>query len=83
MLGTLGAVIMSAVSILASFTTANSQLASLPRMFYGLSRQEQLPKIFGYIHSKFRIPVAGTLTCYALMFVFTIYTVSREAVQIL
>lgn len=73
MMGHIGAVVMSTITILASFTTANSQLAALPRMFYGLARQEQLPKAFGYIHPKYRIPVWGTVTCFVLMFVCTIY----------
>ena len=69
----IGAVVMSTITILASFTTANSQLAALPRMFYGLARQEQLPKVFGYIHPKYRVPIWGTVTCFFLMFVCTIY----------
>ena len=73
MMGQIGAVVMSTITILASFTTANSQLAALPRMFYGLARQEQLPKVFGYIHPKYRVPIWGTVTCFFLMFVCTIY----------
>lgn len=73
MMGTIGAVVMSTITILASFTTANSQLAALPRMFYGLARQGQLPKAFGYVHPKYRVPIYGTLTCFLLMFVCTIY----------
>ena len=73
MMGTIGAVIMSTITILASFTTANSQLAALPRMFYGLARQGQLPKAFGYVHPKYRVPIYGTITCFLLMFVCTIY----------
>ena len=73
MMGTIGAVVMSTITILASFTTANSQLAALPRMFYGLARQDQLPKAFGYVHPKYRVPVLGTITCFVLMFVCTIY----------
>lgn len=73
MMGITGGVVMSVITILASFTTANSQLAALPRMFYGLARQEQLPKIFGYVHPKFRIPIYGTIACFLLMFVCTIY----------
>ncbi len=73
MMGTIGAVIMSTITILASFTTANSQLAALPRMFYGLARQGQLPKAFGYVHPKYRVPIYGTVTCFLLMFVCTIY----------
>ena len=73
MMGTIGAVVMSTITILASFTTANSQLAALPRMFYGLARQGQLPKAFGYVHPKYRVPIYGTITCFLLMFVCTIY----------
>lgn len=73
MMGTIGAVVMSTITILASFTTANSQLAALPRMFYGLARQGQLPKDFGYVHPKYRVPIYGTITCFLLMFVCTIY----------
>ena len=73
MMGTIGAVVMSTITILASFTTANAQLAALPRMFYGLARQGQLPKAFGYVHPKYRVPIYGTITCFLLMFVCTIY----------
>lgn len=73
MMGAIGAVVMSTITILASFTTANSQLAALPRMFYGLARQGQLPKAFGYVHPKYRVPIYGTITCFLLMFVCTIY----------
>ncbi len=73
MLGSIGAIVMSTITILASFTTANSQLAALPRMFYGLARQGQLPKAFGHIHPKYRVPIWGTVTCFLLMFVCTIY----------
>lgn len=69
----IGAGVMSIITILASFTTANSQLAALPRMFYGLARQGQLPEQFGYIHPKYRIPVYGTVGCFILMFICTIY----------
>ena len=73
MMGSFGAAIMGAITILASFTTANSQLAALPRMFYGLARQDQLPKAFGVIHPKYRVPIWGTIICFLLMFVCTIY----------
>lgn len=77
MMGSIGAAIMSTITILASFTTANSQLAALPRMFYGLARQDQLPKAFGYIHPKYRVPIWGTIVCFLLMFVCTIYICSQ------
>lgn len=73
MMGGIGAAVMSTITILASFTTANSQLAALPRMFYGLARQDQLPKAFGYVHPKYRVPIWGTVVCFLLMFVCTIY----------
>lgn len=73
MLGVVGGGVMTLITILASFTTANSQLASLPRMFYGLARQDQLPRFFGYVHPRFRVPFYGTITCFILMFVCTVY----------
>ena len=73
MLGAVGGGVMTLITILASFTTANSQLASLPRMFYGLARQDQLPRFFGYVHPRFRVPFYGTITCFILMFVCTVY----------
>ena len=73
MMGSFGGAVMGAITILASFTTANSQLAALPRMFYGLARQDQLPKCFGVIHPKYRVPIWGTIICFLLMFVCTIY----------
>ena len=42
-------------------------------MFYGLARQDQLPKAFGVIHPKYRVPIWGTIVCFLLMFVCTIY----------
>jgi len=72
-MGSIGAAVMSIITILASFTTANSQLAALPRMFYGLARQGQLPAAFGKVHPKYRVPMWGTMVCFVLMFACTIY----------
>lgn len=67
MMGSIGTAVMSTATILASFTTANSHLAALPRMFYGLARQDQIPKVFGYIYPKYRVPIWGTATCFLLI----------------
>ena len=73
MLGNAGFIIMTLLTILASFTTANSYCAALPRMLYGLSRSNQVPKFFGYINPKTRTPVFGVIFTGIMMMVTIIY----------
>ena len=73
MLGKTGFVMMTMLTILASFTTANSYCAALPRMLYGMSRSNQVPKIFGYINPKTRTPVFGVIFTGIMMMVTIIY----------
>ncbi|SFQ15941.1 amino acid/polyamine/organocation transporter, APC superfamily [Oscillibacter sp. PC13] len=67
MMGTPGYIMMATLTTLASFTTANSYTAGLPRMLYGLSREGLLPKWFGEINPKTRTPVHGILFVGGLM----------------
>lgn len=57
--GEFGKAVMTVLTILASFTTANAYVSSLPRMLYGLAREGLFPKIFARIHPKTRTPVVG------------------------
>ncbi len=61
MLGSAGYVIMTSLTLLASFTTANAYIAALPRMLYGLAREGLVPSCFGRINKKFRTPVYGII----------------------
>lgn len=73
MLGTFGFVVMTVLTILASFTTANSYCAALPRMLYGMARAGEVPGIFGRINPKTRTPVTGVIFTGCLMLVTIIY----------
>lgn len=73
MLGTAGFVIMTLLTIMASFTTANSYCAALPRMLYGMAREGQVPKFFGKINPKTRTPVNGVIFTGLLMMITIIY----------
>ncbi|MGN8644836.1 APC family permease [Gracilibacillus sp. HCP3S3_G5_1] len=76
MLGDFGTTMMILVTILAAASSINSNFAAVPRMFYGLARDGLLPKIFGYLHPKFRTPWISIITVYVLfslpLFIFQI-----------
>lgn len=59
--GATGGLIMTVVTILASFSTGNSYLAAIPRMLYGLANEGLLPKWFGKVSRGSRVPWAGML----------------------
>ena len=69
MLGETGFVMMSILAFLAAFTTANSYMAALPRMMYGLAKDHLVPKIFQYIHPKTKTPIVGIVFTFLLMVV--------------
>ncbi|MER1987870.1 MAG: APC family permease [Solibacillus sp.] len=67
MFGQIGGIIMSLLTMLAAISTINSSFAAVPRMFYGLARQGLLPKVFQYVHPKFRTP------SFSIVFVFLLF----------
>lgn len=73
MLGNVGHVIMAVLTVLASFTTANAYMASLPRMLYGLAREGMVPKFFAKINPKTRTPIYGILFTAFLMLITVVY----------
>lgn len=73
MLGSAGAVIMTLLTILASFTTANAYCAALPRMLYGMAREGLMPKVFQRLNKRFRTPVNGIVFTGLLMLVTMVY----------
>lgn len=72
-LGATGGIVMSALTIMASFTTTNAYLAALPRMLYGMARENQIPKTFGKVHPKYRVPMSGLIATVLLILVTTAY----------
>ena len=73
MLGKPGYIIMTALTVMASFTTANAYMASLPRMLYGLAREGMVPKFLGKINKKTRTPINGILFTAVLMLITVVY----------
>ena len=68
MFGEFGGTLMALLTVLAATSTINASFAAVPRMFYGLARQGLLPKMFKYIHPKFRTP------SYSIIFVFLLFS---------
>ncbi|MEI8217131.1 MAG: APC family permease [Eubacteriales bacterium] len=73
MLGTVGFVTMSLLTVLASLTTANAYAAALPRMLYGMARENLVPRFFSKIHPKYRTPWNGIIFTGLLMFITFLY----------
>lgn len=73
MLGTAGGIIMSSLTVLASFTTTNAYCAGLPRMLYGLAREGAIPAVFGKVHPKYKVPMAGICATVFLILLTTVY----------
>lgn len=73
MFGGVGAVVMTLLTILASFTTANAYCAALPRMLYGMAREGLMPKFFLKLNSRFRTPVNGIIATAILMLLTIVY----------
>jgi amino acid transporter len=80
MLGEPGFAVMSVLTVVAAFTTANAEMAALPRMLYGMAQEDLVPSQFGYIHPRFRTPWVGVLFTAGLMSVTTGYATIRGAV---
>ena len=72
-LGFWGGIIMGGLTICASFTTGNAYCAALPRMLYGMARENLVPKIFAKIHPKYRVPMHGIVFNVFLILLTTVY----------
>lgn len=71
MFGKVGFVLLALATICSGASAANSHMASVPRMLYGLAREGMLPKIFTYLHPRFRTPWAAiflALACLSIPF---------------
>lgn len=72
-LGGFGKLCMTIITIFAAFTSVMAELATLPRLLYGLAHKDLAPKIFTYLHPKFKTPWAGIIFTTALMSLSLIY----------
>lgn len=69
MFGTVGVFALALATVFAGGSSADSHMAAVPRMIYGLAREGMLPKIFAYIHPKFRTPWIAIFASFACMMV--------------
>lgn len=83
MFGDWGRIFIIMITILASSSSINSHLAAVPRMLYGLAREGLLPKVFTYIHPRFRTPWAGIFAVFLLLCVPFLLSISMDLIATL
>lgn len=76
--GRAGLIAIVVATVFASASSLDSNLAAVPRMLYGLAREGMLPRVFGYVHPRFRVPWVGICAVFALQ-VIPILTFSGSA----
>lgn len=60
-LGDAGRIWLGIAVLLASAATLNTILASVPRIFYGMAKDGTLPKVFGWLHPRYKEPWVGII----------------------
>jgi amino acid transporter len=67
MYGAAGMTLLAIASIFAGGSSADSHMAAVPRMLYGLARDGMLPKAFAYLHPRFRTPWVSIIVVFGCM----------------
>jgi amino acid transporter len=79
-----GRFIMAFIVITAAASSFSTGIASISRMLYGMSKNNQLPGIFGIIHPKFKTPWFGIIfQCGLAISVYIIFQNSQNVVILL
>lgn len=81
MFGTWGAMALTVATILAGGSAAEAHMAGPPRMLYGLARDGMMPKIFAYLHPKFRTPWVAIFFVCALLCIPFVIPISVDTVN--
>ncbi|WP_293935263.1 APC family permease [Iodobacter sp.] len=61
-MGPMGKIWLGIGLLFAGAATINTLIAALPRILYGMALDGALPKVFTYLHPRFKTPLAGILT---------------------
>ncbi len=59
LMGRFGRLWLGVAVVLASAATLNTLLAGIPRILYGMAKDGTLPRIFAYLHPRYREPWVG------------------------
>ena len=81
MFGTWGSVALIIATVLAGGSAAEAHMAGPPRMLYGLARDGMMPKIFAYLHPKFRTPWVAIFFVCILLCIPLVVPISIETVN--
>ncbi len=65
--GNFGKTFLAIATIFAGASSADSHMAAVPRMLYGLARDGMLPKVFAYLHPRFRTPWVSIIAVFCCM----------------
>lgn len=61
LMGPFGRIWLGIAFLFAGAATINTLMAGLPRILYGMALDGALPKVFAYLHPKYKTPVVGIL----------------------
>ena len=67
MYGTAGVTLLAIATIFAGASSADSHMAAVPRMLYGLARDGMLPRAVAYLHPRFRTPWIAILIAFGCL----------------
>ncbi len=70
--GESGKMILAILAITATCSTINTVLATIPRMLYGMGRNQQLPSLFTHLHHKTNTPWVAIVFVASLIMIPTI-----------
>jgi amino acid transporter len=75
--GATGKLVLGIAVLLASATTINTFMASLPLILYGMAKDGVWPKIFSYVHPRFGTPWVGIIMTAAVSVIGSIWVAGR------